>query len=272
MSSDLKLQEGQILPEPSKRELVSMVRKELTIGDKTVLAFMDAQGLYYLNSTQVAKLIDKKANAVEGYVIQNALSSLSRNEGVEEMRLLYRNGLGVSRSWDFTVFVENGNNQPYRVLPIKNVVDFAWFHMDKGDRLARDLVYMFSQESLEIRLECLFVGVSPNVEEIIKQSDNWIRSRQYNQSVHHAFQTNCLLNNHPANHVHDRMTLHVFGQTAKQAITSNPLVGSDESIGLDYQDNVEGQLMMAKMKLKFIGYKKGTWKQKVDKAYLDCIG
>ena len=68
------------------------------------------------------------------------------------------------------------------------------------------------------------------------------------------------------------MTLHVFGQTARQAIASNPLVGLDESVGLDYQDNIEGQLMMAKMKLKFIAYKKGTWKQKVDKAYLDCIG
>jgi hypothetical protein len=227
--------------------------------------------LYYLNSEQAANLIDKKGSAMESYIIQNALSSMTRNEGVDEMRRLYREGLNQSRNWDPSVFVENGNNYPYRVIPIKDVIDFLWFHLNKGNQLAKDLIYLFSQESLQIRCEAALVGVSPNVVEIQKDGNHWLACRNTNKSVHASFINFCRSNGLNGALVHDEMTKHIFGQSAEDARTQNQLVGTDKTIGLDYQDNYEGQLLMAKVKLKFMGYRKGTWKERVGKAFYESI-
>jgi hypothetical protein len=67
------------------------------------------------------------------------------------------------------------------------------------------------------------------------------------------------------------MTKHIFGQSAEDARTQNQLVGTDKTIGLDHQENYEGQLLMAKVKLKFMGYRKGTWKERVGKAFYESI-
>lgn len=258
-----------------EKKLVSMVRRELVVGNKTVLAFMDEIGLYYLHSAQAANLIEKKGSAIESYIVQNALSSqssdLTKECTFQQLTSMYRNGLDRSRDWDPSIFVEDGNNKPFRVIPIKVVVDFAWFHLDKGNKQARDLVYIFSQESLEIRCHSVFSGVSSNVEETIKNDNHWLSSREMNQSVHGAFQQYCMSNHIPAAHAHNRMTKHVFNQTARMAIESNQLIGTDPSIGLDYQDSIEGQLLMAKMKVKFMSYKKGTWQERIDRCFIDSI-
>lgn len=126
-------------------------------------------------------------------------------------------------------------------------------------------------ESLEIRCESLFVGVSPNVIDTHKRTNDWLSSRQDCRSVHASFNNFCQLMKYPANHVHDRLTTHIFGQTKRQALASNNLIGFDPTIGLDYQEDIDGLQQVARMKVKLQGYRKGTWMERVDRAYLDSI-
>jgi hypothetical protein len=254
-----------------QRELISMVRMELMIGDIKVLAFMDANGKYYMHSDQTAKLVGKKGNEIESYIVQNALNSQSSGETFSSITSIYRKGLEQSSAWDPTLFVVCSSSQPYRVLPIKDVVDFIWHQMEKGNQAAKVLAYALMHESLEIRCESLFVGTSPNVQDIQAHTDHWLSNRSANKSVHGAFHQYCNSNGIAGNHAHDRMTIKVFGQTAKQAILDNPLIGTDEHVGLDHQENAAGQLLIAKMKVKFMGYKKGTWIERVERAYLESI-
>jgi hypothetical protein len=68
------------------------------------------------------------------------------------------------------------------------------------------------------------------------------------------------------------MTQLVFHQSAKEAKMMNQLVGEHPDVGLDYQYDEQGLLLIARMKLKFCTYRTGTWQQRVIMAYEECLG
>jgi hypothetical protein len=67
------------------------------------------------------------------------------------------------------------------------------------------------------------------------------------------------------------MTVAIFNQTAEQA-RQKPLVveGLDASIGLNHQEDPEGQELLARVKRKFCLLKTGTWQEKVNRAVSLC--
>jgi len=251
--------------------MVSMVRKELTIGDESILAFMDAEGLYYLNMMQLGKLIGKGGNAVITYysfLLIQAGSAYSPNTTYDGARSALGKGFSCSLTPSFYVFSENVK---YRVVSIKIARNFIRFWDKKSNKLAEELTDALFDESLQVRCEAAFVGVSPNVLDIHHATNEWLSSRQANKSVHGAFAQYCVEAKLPGRHIHDLMTTHVFGQTKRQAIACNKLVGENATVGLDYQDSVEGQLIMAKLKVKFMSYRKGSWRERVDRCFLESI-
>jgi hypothetical protein len=261
---------GGNVEDSSFNQLISMVRKELTIGSVTVLAFMDAQGLYYLNSSQVGLLLELSHNALRNFILKTSLGKTSPYLTYGEMKMRYSKGSSLTDPWNPTTLAIS-ENQRYRVIPVKHVVDFIRFWDKNGNQKASDLTDSLMHESLQIRCESVFVGVSPNVKEILEQTNHWLAGRGANKSVHAAFHSHCMSESLPVNHVHDRITKLVFGQTANQARSQNILVGEDPTIGLDYQADVEGQLLIARVKLKYMGLKKGTWQERVDRAYEQSV-
>jgi hypothetical protein len=247
-----------------------MVRKELTIGSVTVLAFMDAEGLYYLNSTQVGSMLELGHNALRNFILKTSLGKTSLCLTYGEMKVRYSKGCSLTDPWNPTTLAIS-DNQRYRVIPVKNVVDFIRFWDKSGNQKASDLTDSLMHESLQIRCESVFVGVSPNVKEILRQTNEWLIGRGANKSVHAAFHSHCMGEGLPVNHVHDRITKHVFGQTANQARSNNILVGEDPAIGLDYQADADGQLLIARVKLKYMGLRKGSWQERVDRAYGESL-
>jgi hypothetical protein len=252
---------------------ISVIRKELIIGEKVISAFMDANNNYYLNFTQVEKLLDLYNNAFFLYLAQAGHLSLPINQrgnagfkSQRELVSLWSKGL-ISAIKVHYVQTETGAK--YRAAELDLVTDFILDQAYKDNQLARTLNKALTKESLQIRCESAFVGVSPNITEIIELTNHWLSSRQMNQSVHGAFAQFCKETKIPGCHVHDRMTKLVFGQTARMAITKNQQTGEDPDIGLDYQDSPEGQLMIAKMKVKFMSYRKGTWQERVDRCFED---
>lgn len=231
---------------------------------------MDAKGLYYLNSNQLGKLLCLADTSIRDFVLKMALEYPLLNLSCKDLRLAFYKGSSLTDSWNPLSLAIVGN-QRYRVVPIKNVVDFILHWAYRGNQKAQDINRALTDESLQIRCESVFVGVSPNVKEILRQSNEWLVGRAANKSVHAAFNSHCMSESLPVNHVHDRITKHVFGQTANQARSQNILVGEDPTIGLDYQADVDGQLLIARVKLKYMGLEKGTWQDRVDRAYEQSI-
>lgn len=262
--------------------VLNVVRKEMNIGSNVILSFTDDKSEFYLNASQSGNLVDKKGNEFENYICQfNEIStSVGHCCNVEdwsarEKYMAYRLGFSMSDGmfWgeDASETKSTGNNKYYRLVKVDLVSSFILFHALKGNSKAIELSQALMHESLKIRCESLFVGVSPNVKDIIESTDDWLKCRGLNKSVHPSFNNHCQLMGYPANHVHNRITQRIFGQTARQAISTNLLVGDDPTIGLDYQSSEEGQLHLARVKMKFTSYRKGTWQERADRAYYDTI-
>jgi len=257
-----------------KVDLISVLRKEIIIGEKTVSAFMDAQGKYYLNVYQVENLIELGRYSFLTYLTETRAAStdhvLRENAGfknVKELRAAWAKGL-ISDHGVFSVETETG--QIYRALELDLVTDFILDQAYKRNSIAQTLAKALTKESLQIRCEASFIGVSPNILSIQQQTNNWLLSRKIVETTQPVFQQSCVHNKYPANHVHDYLTSLVFGQTAQQAILNNPLVGDDENCGLDHQQEAEKLELVAHMKMKFAGYRSGSYKEKLDRAYKEC--
>jgi hypothetical protein len=255
----------------SGQTTISVIRKELMIGTKTVWAFMDAQGKYYLNVNQIEVLLELGRYAFLAYLAESGSivfdQKLRENAGfknISELRALWNKGL-VSDPAVFSVQTETG--QIYRAAELDLVTDFIIDQTIKGSKVALILNKALAKESLQIRCESAFVGTSPNILDIIQETNHWITCREVSKSVQATFQNTCMFLKYPVGHTHNRMTKNLFGQTAQQAIANNILVGEDPSVGLDYQKEGEKLILLAKMKVSFTGYRKGTWQDKVDRAY-----
>jgi hypothetical protein len=241
-----------------------VIRKELVIGEKVISAFMDAQGKYYLNFNQIEELLQSGRHSFIGFLAQAGLLKTVQTHTLNELRSLWAKGLITVHGINY---VQAETGAKYRAAELDLVAKFILNQAYKGNLVAQVLNDALLLESLQIRCESAFVGVSPNINEIIQQTNHWLSSRQMNQSVHGAFAQFCKETKIPGCHVHDWMTKLVFGQTARMAITSNQQIGEDPNVGLDYQDSPEGQLIMAKMKVKFMSYRKGTWQERVDRCF-----
>jgi hypothetical protein len=239
---------------------------------------MDTDGRYYLNVNQIEGLLNLGRYsflaflAESGYIASDPF--LRENAGfknISELRTLWNKGLVVDRA---TILVQTQTGEIYRATDTSLVTQFIRFHDKKGHPIASILTDVLMSESLQIRCESVFIGTSPNVLEKIELTDdflrNWELARGTNQSIHAAFNQFCIAHRLPGAWSHDRITKHIFNQSAEEARLQNNLVGVDKTIGLDHQEDVNGQLLVAKLKLKFMSYKKGTWKERVDRAFIDC--
>lgn len=247
---------------------ISVIRKELTIGTKTVWAYMDATGKYYLNFNQIEELLESSRHSFFGFLVQLYDLKTVHDEGVESLRSLWAKGL-IAVHGIYCVQDESGRK--YRAAELDLVAKFILDQSYKGSQIAQTINNALLAESLQIRCEAAFTGVSPNVADIIQETNHWLSSREMNKSVHGAFQQYCMAQKLPAGNIHDRMTVHVFNQTKRMAIENNQLIGEDATIGLDYQQSIKGQLAIAKMKVKFMSYRKGTWQERVDRCFIDSI-
>lgn len=247
---------------------ISVVRKELVIGTKTVWAYMGANGKYYLNFNQIEELLESSRHSFFGFLVQLYDLRTVHNEGVESLRSLWAKGLITVHG---VYYVQDESGRKYRAAELDLVAKFILDQAYNGNRLAQTINNALLAESLQIRCEAAFVGVSPNVIQVIQDINQWIACREISKSVHATFQNTCMFLKYPTAHTHNRMTKNLFGQTARQAIADNMLIGNDPSIGLDYQKEGDKLIVLANMKVKFTGYRKGTWHEKVDRAYDACI-
>lgn len=239
----------------TSKELVSMVRAEITIGNRTVLAFMDSQGNYFLNQTQITKLLGKDQKSSGDFLDSMYLKALIQEDHP-------KGKFKVCRVHN----VGNNISPYYTVWSLDLVSEYISYWADRDNQDAINIIKALFRESLKIRCEAVFVGVPPNVVEIHKQSNDWLTSRNESKSVHAAFSNYCKSNAISGKDAHNLLTMLIFGQTAAQAKIWNDLIGDDENVGPDHQESTEGLAVLSLAKIKFCGYRSRSWQENCDRA------
>lgn len=246
------------------KTLTPMLRKELVIGAKSILAFMDANGRFYCHLRQTASMISKHHASPAEFMETETFKALrSKDQSVDRFVVKYVDNVG------------NNISPYYTVLSIELATEYFLYWARVGHQPAIDLVIALASEALKIRCEAVFVGVSPNVEDIQRKTDAWLAARFDSKSVHGAFTNHCLSNAISGKDAHNMLTMLIFGQTASQAKLFNDLIGDDPDIGLDHQADPDGLQLLTMAKVKFCSYRSQSWQQnclravKEARAYLN---
>jgi hypothetical protein len=247
---------------------ISVIRKELIIGTKTISAYMDANGKYYLNFFQIEKLLELYTDSFFGFLVRSGCFSSSDKQSTRELRALWGKGLITS---DGVFDVQDETGRKYRAAELDLVTDFIIDRTIKGSPIALILNKALTKESLQIRCEAAFIGISPNVADIHQESnrymERWENARTGTINAHPIFANFCKANGINGAQAHDYLTFVVTGKTAEQARSGCELIAGNPKIGLNYQPSPEELDLIGAIKMKFCTYGKGDWKSRIERAY-----
>lgn len=210
-------------------------------------------GEYFLSQTQISKMIGKDDNSFLRWI--NSVHSKKKYGEVKPIRLSIP-----------------GQNH-WKVFKTEWAVKYLLHWTAKGEDAALELVEQLTKASFDVMIENSIKPIeAEKVNELIPSySPSWKLSREYSKSIHAAFVQACKQKGHPGAQVHDYITMLVCGQTASDARENNPLIGEDETIGLDHQPSPEDLETIANIKLRYAGLTKGTWKEQVERAYKSVV-
>jgi hypothetical protein len=253
-----------------KLSLISVIRKELIIGTKTVWAFMDATGKYYLNFNQIEELLEVYKDSFFRFLVRAGILKTPQITTMEGLRPLWAKGLITVQG---VHYVQTETGAKYRAAELDLVTDFILDQTIKGNQLGLTLTKALTKESLQIRCEAAFIGVSPNVSDIHEESnrymERWENARTGTINAHPIFANFCKSNGINGAQAHDYLTFVVTGKTAEQARSGCELIAGNSKIGLNYQPSPEELDLIGAIKMKFCTYGKGDWKSRIERAYTD---
>jgi hypothetical protein len=250
--------------------IVSVIRVSIKLGEIP------------LNAYRVTRDDESFVDLLAGKTVSSAIgehdSTLPRSMGVKSLKDLPHK----DKSLPHRIKAESGES--FTPISVKDAVIYWGKMAEKKNQLAISILVASAIESIERRIDAVIqADKKPEVAQSIKEEiddlnfafdgnmKEWIEKRAYSMSMHPWFQQHCIANHYPAWDVHNAMTVAIFNQTAEQA-RQKPLVveGLDARIGLNHQEDPEGQELLARVKRKFCLLKAGTWQEKVSKAVKLC--
>lgn len=219
----------------------------IQIGDREYDGYKGPDG-YYMNLSQIGRLLNKSAESTSIFFTSKGFKALYGKDLTTSIFFPTTGGKAV-------------------LVPTSAVSVFIGHWTKKGSPEALQLALELMQQNLDIRIENALGPIeAEKVAELTGQSPEWLESREGLKRVHGAFQVACERKHHPAWLVHDAITFLVTGKTAEMA-RKEPLVGEDDSIGLDHQPVSEDLRTIARIKLRYSGLKAGSWQDQVNRAY-----
>ena len=94
----------------------------------------------------------------------------------------------------------------------------------------------------------------------------WRSVRHELRKAHAGFQSACKVKGHSPRLVHDMITQAITGWTAEEARQLGELVEGVTSVGLNHQPSPQQLEQIRRAKLLYAGYRKGDWKEQVNRA------
>lgn len=168
-------------------------------------------------------------------------------------------------------------NVTYKLIPCEVALTFLMNWCVKGNGLAIQVVTSLAKESLELRAAKAFGQLT--VEKVVETQEKTneylaTKSRREAKDEHCAFQRSCWQLGFVPSTVHDYLTKLIFGYSAKEArelpeVNYEDSIWGDSEIGINHHEEPLLMELYRSIKRRFISYRKGTYKDRVDRAYLE---
>lgn len=234
-------------------------KTSVQIGPVVATVFLSHEsGEYFYSLTSVAELVAKPPLSPFQFLKSRAFKA-SHPEGLNPFQFSDETGA------------------TYKLLSCDVALEYLMYWCQKGDKNASTIVFALAKESLELRARKAFGTLTPeSVTQVQQKTDDELITelRVDAKALHNLFQRACYGANMSPSAVHDKITKLVFGYTAKEArgLPMTDLkddVWLNEAIGINHEHTKDKALMQVyrDVKTKIFSYKKGTWEEKVDRAY-----
>ena len=238
-------------------------KTSLKIGSFDATVFLAQEsGEYFYSLTSIAELIGKPP--------------------LSPFQFLKSRAFKASHPEDLNPFqFSDETGATYKLLPCNVASSYLMYWCSKGDKLAVAIVSALMSESLELRARKAFGTLTPDsiIQVQQKTDDQLITELRIDaKALHNLFQRACYGSSMSPSAVHDKITKLVFRYTAKEArelpmteLTDE--VWLNEAIGINHEHTKDKALMQVyrDVKTKMFSYKKGSWEEKVDRAYQEAI-
>ncbi len=170
--------------------------------------------------------------------------------------------------------VDHGSLGKTRVdlIPADSIVLFLKIAKKTGSNAADELIDALAGLSIQQLFADAF-GISMTAQSRQAYLKDWHSVRGLAKMSHLGMCKAAIAKGHPGHLVHDYMTTLIFGETAKAARMKTLVDDTcDPDIGLNYQGDIAGMEILAKVKYKYGWLQSGDWRSQVERAVAEVIG
>jgi len=212
---------------------------------------------YFYSLTSIAELIDKPDNSALRFL------------GSKAFKAIYGEGFQPY------TFVEG--NKTYKLVSCDVALEYLMNWCAKGNGVAVQVVKSLARESLELRAAKAFGQLTvQKVEQTQEKTNEYLatKARKEAKDEHCAFQRSCWQLGFVPSTVHDYLTKLVFGYSAKEArelpeVNYEDSIWEDIEIGINHHEEPILMELYRAIKRRFISYRRGTYKDRIDRAYME---
>ncbi|MEH1791078.1 hypothetical protein [Nostoc sp.] len=165
-----------------------------------------------------------------------------------------------------------GSNKPVNVVPT-NVVSRFWFDCaKKGHIRAEALAFACMDEALQRRCDNAFSIVKTEYQyeqQTATHREQWEARRKYLREQHTNFEYACKTYGFSCASTHNKLTLAAVHKTAKE-LKELEVIQGNRDVGLNYIEDSDELLLVAKVKKNFSRYRKGGVDERIHRALKDA--
>lgn len=237
---------------------MNFIKSTAQIGNTTADVFICQESNdYFYSWTSIAELIGKDESSARKFFKSKAFKAIQGE--------------------DFQPVQFQLENISYKLIPCNTALEYLMNWCSKGNGQAAQVIMSLAKESLELRAAKAFGQLT--VEKVVENQEKTneylaTKSRREAKDEHCAFQRSCWQLGFVPSTVHDYLTKLVFGYSAKEArelpeVNYEDSIWGDSEIGINHHEEPLLMELYRSIKRRFISYRKGTYKDRVDRAYLE---
>jgi hypothetical protein len=225
-------------------------RASIQIAGIEIEVFQIPNGDYVMSQTQVASSVGVSSSCIFSFLHSNAVKALPDNGS------------------EFSVIAVEGSNKPVNIVPIEVTSGFWLSQVFKGNVKAQALVSACMQEALQRRCDNVF-GVAKTEHQYEQQTtanrEQWEARRKYLREQHTNFEYACKVNGFSCASTHNKLTLAAVQKTARE-LKELEIIQGNKDVGLNYIEDSDELLLVAKVKRHFSRYRKGSVDERIHRA------
>ncbi|MDF5707755.1 MAG: hypothetical protein PUP90_08770 [Nostoc sp. S4] len=229
-------------------------RASIQVAGIEVEVFQMPDGEYVMSQSQVADAVNVSSSCIFNFLRTKVVKALPGNGS------------------EFSETAVEGSNKPANILSIEVASSFWLSQAYKANTKAQALVAACMQETLHRRCDNTF-GASKTEQQYEQQTtanrERWEARRKYLREQHTNFEYACKTYGFSCASTHNKLTLAAVHKTAKE-LKELEVIQGNRDVGLNYIEDSDELLLVAKVKKHFSRYRKGGVDERIHRALKDA--